>query len=123
MLDKQKESMAKLAAEATKKEDSKARYMHEKEIHKIGRKTRYQIKSVKKSVKDNIISVDTGNQIIMKHVKESNDEIINTAKAFCTKGTTRNMMRQIHQEYSSYDRKFKNSPEIKKVSNWLFKTD
>lgn len=115
LLDKQKEDMRRLAEQANKKEESKARYMHEKEINKIGRMTRYQIKSVKKSVKQNVMSVDTGNQIILKHVTESNNEIINSAKAFCTNGQTRNMMRQIHQEYATYDTKFKNSPDIKRL--------
>lgn len=76
LFQKQKEDMARQAEEVKKKEESKARYMHEKEINKIGRMTRYQIKSVKKSVKKNQMSVETGNQIILKHVQESNNEIL-----------------------------------------------
>lgn len=65
---KQQQEMARAAEAIRKKDEVKSRYMHDKEINKEGKMLRYQVKSVKDSVKLKQMTVETGNQIILKYI-------------------------------------------------------
>jgi hypothetical protein len=68
LLMKKQQEMARAAEEMQKKDEVKSRYMHDKEINKAGKMMRYQVKSVRDSVKQKHMTVETGNQIILKYV-------------------------------------------------------
>lgn len=87
------------------KEDNKARYMQLKIQHQLGEMKRVQLKTVKKSVKNGQMGVDTGNQIILKQVQESHSSLLNSVQRVMD-GSTKNLMKMIHQEHSLSDKNF-----------------
>jgi len=95
--------MARQAEESKKKEEAKARFMQDKNLNKVGMMQRLQFKTVKKSVKQNKMSVETGNQIILKHMQECNNKLLKSAKAVAKNKTTRSMLKIIHREYEDLE--------------------
>lgn len=94
---KQQQEMARAAEAIRKKDEVKSRYMHDKEINKEGKMLRYQVKSVKDSVKLKQMTVETGNQIILKYIQNTNENAIKSARNLCT-GTHKDLMKIINKE-------------------------
>lgn len=91
---RQQEELQMQAELEKKKAESKARFMQDKEKDKLGQANRYQIKSVKKSVKNNQMTAETGNQLILKQVQQTNSQMIKSLNQVMD-GSTKKLMKII----------------------------
>lgn len=116
---RQQEELQQQAEIEKKKAESKARFMQDKEKDKLGRANRYQIKSVKKSVKQNQMTPETGNQLILKQVQQTNTQMIQSLNNVMD-GSTKKLMQIIYQEHCSKDKHFEQMTKLNGFSNWLY---